>query len=45
MPLVPFDTPKKHQKTTGFLMFLGGIERDQWHEMSYFLPMVSFCTP
>ena len=33
MPLVSFNTPWKHQKTSGFLMFLGGIERDWWHEM------------
>ena len=32
-PLVYFYTPWKHQKTSVFLMFLGGIERDQWHEM------------
>ena len=25
--------PRKHQKTRGFLMFSGGIERDQWHGM------------
>ena len=23
----------KHQKTSGFLIFSVGIERDQWHEM------------
>ena len=23
----------KHQKTSGFVMFSGGIKRDQWHEM------------
>ena len=33
MPLISFYTPRKHQKTRGFLMFSGGIERDQWHEM------------
>ena len=33
MPLVSFYIPWKHQKTSGFLMFSGGIERDQWHEM------------
>ena len=32
MPLFSFDNPWKHQKTKGFLMFSGGIERDQWHE-------------
>ena len=31
--LVSFCTPGKHQKTIGFLMFPGGIERDQWHEI------------
>ena len=30
---VDFYTPWKHQKTTGFLMLLGGVERDYWHEM------------
>ena len=34
MPQVSFYTPWKHQKTKGFLMFPGVIERDQWHEMS-----------
>ena len=33
MPLVSFYTSWKHQKISGFLMFLGGIERDQWHAM------------
>ena len=33
MPLVSFYTSWKHQKISGFLMFLGGIERDHWHEM------------
>ena len=33
MPLISFDTPLKHQKTSGFLMFSGVIKRDQWHEM------------
>ena len=28
-----FYTPGLHQKTSGFLMFSGGIKRDQWHEM------------
>ena len=35
MPLVSFYTPWKHQKTKGFLMFPGVIERHQWHEMGY----------
>ena len=33
MPLISFYTPWKHQKTSDFLMFSGGIERDQWDEM------------
>ena len=33
MPLISSDTPRKHQKTRGFLMFSGDIKRDQWHEM------------
>ena len=33
VPLASFDTTKKHQNTSGFLMFLGGIEKDQGHEM------------
>ena len=33
MPLISLDTPWKHQKTRGFLMFSGGIKRVQWHEM------------
>ena len=33
MPLVFLYTPWKHQKTSAFLMFSGGIERDQWHEI------------
>ena len=32
MLVISFDTPWK-QKTRGFLMFSGGIKRDQWHEM------------
>ena len=31
--LTHFITPWKHLKTFGFLLFSGGIERDQWHEM------------
>ena len=34
MSLVSFYTPWKHQKTSGFLMFSGGIEKEHWHEMS-----------
>ena len=33
MPLISFDTPCKDQKISGLLMFLGGIKRDQWHEI------------
>ena len=33
MPLVSFDTPWKHQKTIGFLMFSWIIKRDQWHKI------------
>ena len=36
MPLVSLNTLWKHEKTKGFLMFSGGIERDQWHEMDWF---------
>ena len=32
MSLIFFNTPGK-QKTRGFLIFSGGIERDHWHEM------------
>ena len=32
MPLALFYTPLKHHKTSGFLIFSGGMERDQWHE-------------
>ena len=31
-PLTSLDTPWKHQKTRVFLMFSGGIKRNQWHE-------------
>ena len=30
---ISFVTPWKHPKTSGFLMFSGGIKRGQWHEM------------
>ena len=33
MPLASFYTPWRHQKISGFLMFSGGIERDQWHKI------------
>ena len=35
MPLISLDIPSKQQKTSGFLMFAGGIKRDQWHETGY----------
>ena len=35
MLMVSFHTPWKHQKTFGFLIFLGGMEIDRWQEMSY----------
>ena len=35
MPMISFDTPWKHKKTCGFLMFSGGIKRDRWHEMGW----------
>ena len=35
IPLVSFYTLLKHQKTSGFLMFSGGIGRDQWPEMGW----------
>ena len=31
MPVVSFYTSWKHQKTRGFLMLPGGLEKDQWH--------------
>ena len=33
MPLVSFYTSRKHQKTYGFLMLSGDIEKEQGHEM------------
>ena len=35
MLLVSFNTPWKLRKRSGFLMFSGGIERDQWHVKGY----------
>ena len=35
MSLVSFYTPWNRQKTSSFLMFLGGIERYQWNEIGY----------
>ena len=32
MQLVSFYNPWKHQKTRGFLMFTGGVERDKWKQ-------------
>ena len=37
VPVRSFCIPWKHQKTSGFLMFPGGIERDQWHRL------IAFC--
>ena len=37
-----FCTPWKHWKASGFLMFSGRIERDQWHEMGKFNFMVEW---
>ena len=31
--MLPFYTPWKDQKTSGFLIFSGGIERNNWPEM------------
>ena len=36
MPLVSSYTSWEYQKTSAFLMFSWGVERDQWHEMGYF---------
>ena len=36
MPLVSFYTPWKHKKSFDFLLFSGGIETDQWLEMSQY---------
>ena len=33
MPLISLCTPLKTSEKTGFLMFSGGIERYQWHEI------------
>ena len=32
MPLVSFNTPRNHQKSSGFVILSGGVKRDQWHE-------------
>ena len=32
LPLIDFHTPWKHQKTRGFLVFSGGMERHRWHK-------------
>ena len=41
MPLISFDTPWKHQKTSVFLMFSGSIKRGQWHEMGWWQVMIT----
>ena len=35
MSLIFFYTFWKHQKTRGFLIFSGGLGKDQWHEMGW----------
>ena len=35
MPLVSYYMPWKHEKTFGFFMFSGGVERNQWHEIGW----------
>ena len=35
MSLISFYTLWKHEKTRGFLVFSGGIERDKWHDMGW----------
>ena len=32
-PMYPFYTPKKRQKTFGFLTSSGGIEREHWPQL------------
>ena len=34
--IASFYTFLSHQKSSGFLMFSGGIERDQWHEIGWY---------
>ena len=42
MPLISFDTPWKHQKTRGFLMFSGYIKRVKWL-ISFFAFFTDYC--
>ena len=42
MPLVFFYIPWKNQKTRGFLMFSGDIEKDQWYKMGLSTQLLSF---
>ena len=35
IPLVSLYTPRKHEKTRGFLIVVGGTEVYQWHEMGH----------
>ena len=42
LSLNSFYTPRKYQKTKGFLMFSGGIERGKWHKMSYYRIISNF---
>ena len=41
VPLVSF-TSWKHQKTRGFLIFSGGLERNQWHDIGWFTAINTF---
>ena len=43
MPPLSFYTTWKHQKTRGFLMFSGGVERGHWHEMGKYSITSKFC--
>ena len=40
MPLVSFYALRKDHKTYSFMMFSGGIERDQWNEMGLIGPVI-----
>ena len=45
MPMIYFYTPWKHQKTIGFLMFSGGIERQvTWTEFTWEIELLYFKT-
>ena len=34
IPFVSFYTPRRDRKNYGFLMFSGGIKKDQWHQIN-----------